>query len=250
MRDLERLVRPAGRLMLAIGLLGFGLIAFLMNQTPVGLGAGPTPPPWSWLHGFMWMGLGAMLVAPALRRTEGGMAVLAAAMAGLGAFRALQSPADVAAWVTVAQLLGIAAALDLIESGPRRSPRARRLLFVAVGAMLVLFGAVHWLYGPAIADMIPGWTPGRAVWPWITGAANIAAGLAIAAGVLARPASLLAGVMFASWIGLVHLPRLLAAPGDAAEWVALAMAFALTGVVWTIHGALAPSGEDFQPSVR
>lgn len=248
MRDLGNVVRPAGRLMLAAGLIGFGLIAFLMGRTPAGLGQGSALLPWSWFYGFMWIGLGAMLVAPRLRRTEGGMAVLAAALAGLGAFRALQSPADVAAWVAVAELLGIAAALDLIESGPRRSPSVRRLLFVVAGAMLVLFGAVHWLYGPAIAGMIPDWMPGRAVWPWITGAANIAAGLAIATGVLARPASLLAGVMFASWIVLVHAPRLLAAPGDGAEWVALAMAFALTGVVWTIHGALAPSGEDFQPS--
>jgi uncharacterized membrane protein len=116
--------------------------------------------------------------------------------------------------------------------------------------MLIVFGVVHWMYVEAIAGMIPEWMPGRALWPWVTGAANIAGGLALVSGVMARTAAALVGAMFASWIPLVHLPRLLAAPGDRSEWVACALAFALTGVVWTVHRALSQSGEDLQPSVH
>jgi len=121
---------------------------------------------------------------------------------------------------------------------------------VGVGLMLILFGAVHWMHREAIAGMIPEWMPGRELWPWVTGAANVAAGLALVSGVLAKAAAALVGAMFASWIVLVHLPRLLAAPGDRSEWVAAALAFALTGVVWTLQGALSRNGEDLQPSLR
>lgn len=165
------------------------------------------------------------------------------------ATRLFAAPDDVTLWVSLMELLGMAAALDLIHRAPARQS-ARRGLIALIGLMLMVFGLVHWIYVEAIAGMIPAWMPGRPWWPWLTGAANLAAGLALASGVLARTGAMLAGAMFASWIVLVHAPRLISAPGDRAEWIGLALAFALIGVVWSAHAALARPGEDLQPVPR
>ena len=163
--------------------------------------------------------------------------------------RAVQAEPDNAArWVSALEVLGLLAACMMIAAPDRAD--CRLVARVGVGLMLILFGAVHWMHREAIAGMIPEWMPGRELWPLVTGAANVTAGLALVSGVLAKAAAALAGAMFASWIVLVHLPRLLAAPGDRGEWVAAALAFALTGVVWTLQGALSRNGEDLQGSLR
>ncbi|HEY0600155.1 DoxX family protein [Brevundimonas sp.] len=248
MRDIVGLPLP-GRLMLAAGLIGFGVISLYFNHLIDGLQPFEAPPWGIRLNaaGLLLAGAGltwARMAQPAALALWGVLTLLMFAhVPGL-----IATPGDAVRWVSALQVLGLLSAAMLIAAPGRDDlTRAARM---AVGLMLIVFGVVHWLYVGAIAGMIPEWMPGRALWPWVTGAANIAAGLALVTGLMARLASALVGAMFASWIFLVHLPRLLAAPGDRSEWIACALAFALTGVVWTVHRALSRSGEDLQPSVR
>jgi uncharacterized membrane protein YphA (DoxX/SURF4 family) len=249
MRYLDTNLGGPGRLMLAAGLVGFGLIGLTFNHLIDGLQPFEVRNPWIWLNGAVLV-LGGLGLA--WSRTAAKTALALWALVTLLLFAhgpaVAAAPGDVTRWVSAFEVLGLLSACMLIAA-PGRAP-SRLAARVAVGLMLIVFGAVHWMYVGAIAGMIPDWMPGRALWPWVTGAANIAAGLALVSGVLARPASALVGVMFASWILLVHTPRLLAAPGDRSEWVACALAFALTGVVWTVNGALPRNGGDFQSRPR
>lgn len=249
MRDLDKAWPLPGRLMLAAGFVGFGLISLHFHHQIDGLQPFEIGSSWAWLNSLV-LALGGIGLAWSRSARATGLILwgLLTLLLFAHAPGLLAEPGNAVRWVSAAEVLGLLCACMIIAAPDR--PDLRLAARLAVGLMLVLFGAVHWMYVGAVAGLIPEWMPGRAVWPWITGAANLAAGLALISGVLPRLASALVGAMFASWIVLVHLPRLLAAPGDRGEWVACALAFALAGVVWTIHRALAHSGEDFQPSVR
>lgn len=232
-----------GRLMLAAGLIAFGLIGLYFQHAIDGLQPFDLSYPWIWLNSAVLV-LGGVGLAWSLTASKAALAlwVLLTLLLFIHAPGLVAEPANPVRWVSAVEVLGLLAACMLVAAPERADFRLAARM--AVGLMLVVFGVVHWLYVDAIAGMIPDWMPGREIWPLLTGTANIAAGLAIASGVLARPASALVGAMFASWIVLVHAPRLLVAPGDRSEWVACALAFALTGVVWTVNGALRRSGGD------
>lgn len=249
MRDFIEEGRLPGRLMLAAGIAGLGLTALAFGHVVDGLTPFTPGQPWPTIQGVGLLLLGAGLAWPAVARKAAMiLAVLLALNLTLHLPGLAAKPANPVLWVSTMEVAGLLAAVLLLILSSRGFVRfgAR----VVIGLMLVVFGVVHWLYVGAIAGMIPEWMPFRETWPWITGGANIAAGLALIGGVLVRTASALVGAMFASWIFLVHTPRLLATPGERTEWVALALAFALTGVVWTLHNALRPSGEDLRSSVH
>lgn len=249
MRDFRDSVRLPGRLMLAAGFIAFGLIALCFNHVTDGLIPFEAGQPWPAIQGGLSLLAGLALAWPASApRTGLALWLVLTVVLFLHGPGLAAEPTSPVRWVSAFEVLGLICAAMLIAApGRRDSGLAAR---ISIGLMLVVFGAVHWSYVGAITGMIPDWMPGRDLWPWVTGAANIAAGLAILSGVLARLAAGLVGVMFASWILLVHTPRLLAAPGDRSEWVALALAFALTGVVWTLRNASPHSGAELQSRDR
>lgn len=243
MKDFTASWTLPNRLMLAAGITGFGLIALTFHHVVDGLTPFDAGAPWFWIQGVGLTILGLLLAFPrTAARAATALAVLLAINVVLHLPGLAAAPTDAVAWVSAAEIMGLLAAMLLIAFPGRRA--LVLVARIAVGVMLILFGAVHWLYVEAIASMIPDWMPGRPYWPWLTGAANITTGLALASGALARPAAALAGLMFTSWIVLVHIPRLIAAPGDRAEWIGLALAFALTGVVWTVRAALPRQGRE------
>lgn len=89
---------------------------------------------------------------------------------------------------------------------------------ICFGVSLLIFGAMHFVYHDFTASFIPAWIPARSFLAYFTGAAHAAAGLAILSGVFARLGATLAGVMYASWVLLLHIPRVIAAPRDSFEW--------------------------------
>jgi hypothetical protein len=86
------------------------------------------------------------------------------------------------------------------------------------GVALLIFGGVHFVYHDFTANFIPSWIPERPFLAYFTGAAHAAAGLAILSGVFARLGATLAGIMYASWVILLHIPRVITAPTDPFEW--------------------------------
>jgi len=220
-----------------VGLLGlvFGDLAPRLQPPLLLLGAGTE-------IAYVLNGL-LLIAALAMFGREAVSGPAALAVAALWAFwialghapRLFAEPGDVVGWVSLAEAAA-AGATAWILSSDHPSDRQRWVPRLVVGAMLVGFGVVHLMYREAISGMIPEWMPGRALWPWLTGAANIAAGLAVLSGVLGVLGSALAGLMFASWIFLVHLPRILAQPASREEWTALALNLILVGAAWTVSG--------------
>lgn len=239
------LTRP-GRLAFVAGCVGLGLLGLVFGKLAPGL-----QPPLILLGsgailaylagGLLIMGALAMLASGAIAR-QGGLVVAAYWLAWIvlgHTIALLANPGDPVAWVSLAETAGMIAAALLLSRLVDGEPTARLRLGarLIVGLMLVWFGVVHLMFRNAIAGMIPHWMPAHDLWPWVTGAANIAAGLGIITGVAGRLAAALCGLMFASWIFLVHAPRLMAEPHSRPEWTALALNLCLVGVVWVTSGA-------------
>ncbi len=147
-------------------------------------------------------------------------------------------PSDLVAWLEVLVLAMTAVVLSpATEPSEQTGSRFADLPFIATrivfGVMLVVFGLVHLTYPAAISAMIPQGFPARAVWPWLTGTASCAAGIALVFGLGARLAAVLVGAMFVSWLPLVHVARLIAEPSRA-EWVFAATALSLAGAAWML----------------
>ena len=106
-------------------------------------------------------------------------------------------------------------------------------LMISVIGMLTLFGIIHIAHASSVASLIPAWFPERTAVPFATG------GLMLLSACLFTMKKLRAGIasamaaMFATWLPIVHLPRIIATPGDAGEWNFAAMAVCLVGSLLT-----------------
>jgi hypothetical protein len=230
----------AARATLALGLVARGATSvasgdFLPQLQPVG-DVGAARWALATAHGAVVIVLALLLFG---QRTRDGarltMSVLLLAWFALALMPAwLAKPSSVTARVSALETLALAAvvwAAWTSEPRSRTSAIGARWIF---GAMLLAFGAVHLGHHEAIAGMIPTWLPARATWPWVTGGALVAAGLALLAGRWAREAALATAAMFGSWLPLVHLGRLIERPGNAFELTFASMALALTGAAWCV----------------
>jgi uncharacterized membrane protein YphA (DoxX/SURF4 family) len=70
-----------------------------------------------------------------------------------------------------------------------------------------VFGILHLIYPESVAALVPGFYPWPMFLAYFTGAAKIAAGVAIAAGVLARLAASLLALQYALYALTLHIPR-------------------------------------------
>ncbi len=88
-------------------------------------------------------------------------------------------------------------------------------LAISLGRILfavpfLIFGILHFLQGGAMAGVVPSWMPGSVIWVYLTGAANLAAGLSIALDRYVRVAAIALVAMLVLFIVTVHLPGVLA----------------------------------------
>lgn len=160
-------------------------------------------------------------------------------------------------WIRTFESLALAGAA-LILAGMARAPareswvRAGRVMF---GIALPVFGILHFIYPGSVAALVaaaPVPYPWPMFWAYLTGAGHLAAGVAVATGVLARPAAILAGIMYAIWLFTLHLPRVLDNPvarsaenpagygGDRAELTSLLVCAAFWGAAWIVARAREP----------
>jgi uncharacterized membrane protein len=125
--------------------------------------------------------------------------------------------------------------------------RWARLLY---GVALPMVGLSHFVYVKATASMIPEWIPVHELFAYLTGAAHIAAGLAILFGVLARLAATLEAIMISSFTILVCVPTIVDAPATRLPWTAFWISAAMAGAAWIVAGSLddRPRGIDRRSS--
>jgi uncharacterized membrane protein len=189
--------------------------------------------PWAYVSGAILVAGGALILA---RRERAGALVLASFFGlwvvafhlpatlfkAVGSIGAWNAPAE-SAFITAGGL-ALLAARGAVSRGTLAL--AARLL---AGASAVVFGFAHFNYIDFTASMVPGWIPFKTFWAWATGAGHLLAGLALLSGIRARLAGGCEAAMMGSFVVLLHLPRVVAAPEQHVEWIMLGMSSALTG---------------------
>ena len=72
--------------------------------------------------------------------------------------------------------------------------------------MLVMFGIAHLVNGDLVKNIVPGWIPGNLFWTYLTGVALMGAGVSIFISVKVRQIMTLLAIMLFIWLMVVHLP--------------------------------------------
>jgi len=121
---------------------------------------------------------------------------------------------------------------------------ARLTLFarLAFGLCALVWGGAHFVYMNLTAPLVPKWLPPtQEFWGYLTGAAFIAAGLAILTGLQARLAAILLTAMIVTFGVLVNGRILLADTTSHFNWTESALNLALIGAAWVVADSLARS---------
>lgn len=236
----------AGRFLLVLATLAYGLLCFVFSDfvsglqpVPAGIGARL---PLAWLTGAA---LVACAVALAIRRTGASVALLLAAIHASWALllclplvassKALFGTAWIGCFENVA-FAGTFLALAAASRGPGAAsmsrgwiPRLTALARPLYGSALVVFALSHFRYPDFVAALVPAWIPAKLAMAWLTGAGHLATALAVFSGVAARIACLCHALMCFTIFAVLHIPRVGADPSNRGEITSMFVALALCG---------------------
>ena len=112
---------------------------------------------------------------------------------------------------------------------------AGRLLFALA---LPAIGLSHFFYLNLTAPLIPAWLPAHIVLADLTGAAHIAAGIALLFGLLPRLAATLEALMVSLFTLLVWVPRIASAYTSKSHWSEFCISTLISGSAWAIAASL------------
>jgi uncharacterized membrane protein len=126
----------------------------------------------------------------------------------------VSSPLSIGAWYgfveALTSLVGTWIVLaTLLPMALERAVRAAQVIF---GITCVFYGCSHFAYAQYTASMVPNWLPGPLGFAYFTGLAHVAAGIAIAVGVLPMLAATLEAIMMCAFGLLVWVPSFLVQP--------------------------------------
>jgi uncharacterized membrane protein YphA (DoxX/SURF4 family) len=105
--------------------------------------------------------------------------------------------------------------------------QAGRVLY---GVPMIVFGIQHYIYASFVVTLMQPWLPWRPFWTYFCGTALVAAGLAITVDRVTRLAAMLLGTMIFLFFLLVHIPQVIAQPGDPHQWTYMMQAFTFSGI--------------------
>lgn len=237
-----------GRILFAIAIACFGVHYLLFAG---GFISAPPGPPWyphqdpiSWAAGIGLIIVAIGLLTNRLARWSGVFlgGALVFRVTYLHVPRVVANIHDPGPWTSLAEIVAIAGgafalAGALGDSGFFSAP-IRRPGQVLFAAPLVLFAVQHILYTHFLATIIPAWIPNHLFWVYFIAGAFIASAVAIITKRLAWAASLLLGIMFLSWVAILHAPRVVTSPHSGNEWTSLFVGLAMAGSAFSVAGGV------------
>jgi uncharacterized membrane protein len=240
-----------------LGMAAFGIENFVYGDGVFGLEPVPRwipiPQVWAYVSGLVLLVSGTGLAVN--RRTPVAATALGCVLGVwvlmLQVPRLLVSLHDGGRWTTTAETVALCSAVWILAaalnaridiagrpSNGRPDTIARLARFSYAGCLFV-FGILHFVYHDYVASVIPGWIPGHVAWTYVTALGFFAAGASIATGIWNRLAATLLGIMFGTWVLILHAPRA-AAAGSRPEWTSLLIALAMSGGAWIVAGTSRP----------
>lgn len=228
--------------MLALGILSLitGDIALVWEPAPA----------WVPAHAFLGRAAGLIMIVGALAllvpRTRAGATQLLLAYTIV--WTLLELPALLTGllvevnWLNLGELTAALAGAWILwaTQDPKRAPsiRGAKILF---GLSLLPIGLSHFVYHEAAITFVPTWIPFRGFFATLTGAAHIAAGLAILFSIVPSLAATLEAVMLTLFLLLVWIPRLIATPTDVASWRSCWITGIVGAAAWLVAATIAPT---------
>ena len=94
---------------------------------------------------------------------------------------------------------------------------------------LIVFGVQHFMYDQFISYLIPDWIPSRVFFAQFVGIIFFATAISIIMNWMTWLSTFLLGIMFLSWVFILHAPRVNARPAYEAGWTSLFIALAMSG---------------------
>lgn len=109
--------------------------------------------------------------------------------------------------------------------------RGARIMF---GLSAIPVGLSHLVYSKATADFVPAWLPFRLGWAYLTGVGQIAAGLGVLLSILPWLAAVAEAGMITCFTLLVWLPAVLRAPKERFNWTAFFISWIIGSGAWIV----------------
>ena len=121
--------------------------------------------------------------------------------------------------------------IAMLYAGTRAQRRPGQIAFALA---LIPFGLAHFIYLELTAPLIPHWMLFPVALAYLTGAAYVAAGLAILARVLAPLAATLTAAMVSLFTLIIWVPAIVTAPKVLGNWSEFWISTAITGAAWAV----------------